>query len=350
MSYTNITTENGAIGAFASNHSALNISRSDVYTSGPVAHGLWSSLGGYLSAERVYVSTNGLRSAAFGVGPQGDLHVVGAIAHTMGADSSPVFMATGEDGNLVAELVTANADRSPIAIIDGSHHFELADSDVMGSGLAGILVTHSSDVPSHPQITLRNSFAVYSGAGPAVWFGNCKATLSIYHSTLLSVSRDGTRGVLLLANASQTTPAYDDFGLTSARPLAPAAMATVNMQETSAQGDIYSVDGGTVSLALSAASVWFGSTYTMGTVGQRLYRAGVNVQLSRDSQWAVAGHDAAVGGLYNADKTLSNIISNGYNVSYDANHTMSTWLAGKVYALPGGGYLEPYAEVSKRRS
>jgi len=66
----------------------------------------------------------------------------------------------------------------------------------------------------------------------------------------------------------------------------------------------------------------------------------VSLSLDASSTWTVTA-DCALRGFSDADKTFSNVKSNGHTVTYDAMDTSNASLGGKTYKLPGGGQLTP---------
>jgi hypothetical protein len=259
------------------------------------------------------VGTTGIRSGAFGVGPQGSVNTQDCIIHTTGPWSSPIFHGVGEDGYIVS-----NGD--------------------VGSGLAGILVTHSGDVPSRPAIVLNNGLLLNYGGGPCLWFGNCIADVKILSTVLVSVTTDGQPGMIMLANHSQTSPAYDNYDIVSPpnSSIRPAEV-TAHLTETELIGDVCAVRGGVVELWLEEDSSWFGST-SMPDVSEGL--SAVNVYMDATSRWIVTGHDAVVRELVLKSQNLSCIYDGGYNIAYDGY--MNSWLLNQTRTLQNGGLLYPY--------
>jgi hypothetical protein len=281
------------------------------------------------------VSTHGLRSAALGVGPGGSLKITNAVVHTAGHDSSPIFHAVGPTrGTIQAAHVHANADGSPMVIIDGSHNFELEDSILTGTGIGGVVVTSSDDNRGHPQIVLKHDTLLTWGGGPSLWFGNCNATMNIVGSTFQSYDNMGGQGVLVIANGSRTRREYDGYDMVPANANPQPTVVNITVSDTALAGDIHALGGATVAWNLKSYTSWLGSTNILDS-------GAIDVFLSNTSEWQVTGQNAVLRGFVSEDPLLMNVFDMGNNISYDCSHMSNAWLGGKTHALQDGGYLTP---------
>lgn len=91
--------------------------------------------------------------------------------------------------------------------------------------------------------------------------------------------------------------------------------------------------------AISTASLSLSSTTLTSAINSANTAKSVSLSLSSDSTWSLTG-DSYLTSLSDADTSLSNIQSNGYNIYYKSSS--NSWLNGATIALNGGGKLIPY--------
>ena len=340
-SFCNITTHNGAIAAVSTVMSVLDLIKSSIYTTGPTAHGLWASLEGAIRGELSFVQTNGLRSSAVGVGVNGTAEISSSTLHTTGLYSSPLFFATGGGGSLHCEVIVGNADASPIAIVDGSADVWIGDSVLTGGGIAGVVSTNTGQSAGSQVLQFNNCWLTSASGGPAMWFGNTNATVQLYRSRVTALGSSDDHGILVIANRSQTNPDYSSYGsglpLFSNFSISPA-WVQFDIQETVIRGDIISMLGSYIRWSLAASTVWYGSAMVVNSINSVSL---IDIAVAPDCTWVLT-QNSVTQGFYAPGKNLTNIVGNGYNVSYKQNHPMNDWLSGEIRELTGGGFLIPY--------
>ena len=86
-------------------------------------------------------------------------------------------------------------------------------------------------------------------------------------------------------------------------------------------------------ISLSDSSLFCGATGGDGAIG-------ISISLDATSRWQLTG-DSYVAGFVNADESFSNIESAGFSIYYNSELEANAALAGRSYALPGGGFLIP---------
>ena len=115
--------------------------------------------------------------------------------------------------------------------------------------------------------------------------------------------------------------------------LAPAD-AAVTVQESMLKGDLVAYNGSTISFNLTQYSSWTGKAYSgFGATAFGVY-------LDKTSNWTLTG-DVMLQNFTNADPTLSNIHSGGFNLRYNATSPPNMALGGKTIKLSGGGMCMP---------
>lgn len=324
---------NGAVGIFSSGGSSATITKSTLYGSGPVGHSLMAVSGGTVVANTITQFTNGWLSSAFATGTNGSTTVTDALVHTVG-QGSPIWFAVGVNGRLHGERIHGNADSSPIAIIDGSHDFLLSDSVITGTGPGGIVFTSPADWAPTATVTLNNTWLSVTGPStPAVWVGSSRAFLTIYNTRITTES-----GVLVMANESQLDPTYTKYGGTLPLAALSPGFVNIDISYSSLRGDLVAYMGSHVIWALHAASIWTGGTYPVDVANAT---SSVDIIVSHDSQWHLT-HDSRVQNLFDDDTSLSNVVSNGFNITYQLDAPLNSWLGGRTIPLQGGGFATPY--------
>lgn len=323
-----ITTHNGSANlySFGSGTYAV-VEDCDLYSSGPVSHGLYAGGNGTVTGRNIRHYSGGYRSSAFsGDSPAGYVYIYDSVAHTAGIGSA-IFYALGE---IHARNVVGHAEQAPVLFMDGIQTAELELVDLTAGLLAGILLFSSSEREAGGYVNLTNSrLTVLAETAPALWFGN-----TIARADLLNVEIDTVSGVLVVANYSQVTQDFDYYaGYADNNDLLPAEV-DIHVSESSLDGDLIAYNGSSISWSLSEYSSWTGS------VKSGYGEASFGVYLDGTSKWILT-HDAFLTNFTNEDPGLSNLISNGYSIYYDTKSTKNAWLKNQTIQLNGGGRLTP---------
>ncbi|CRG87860.1 hypothetical protein PISL3812_04881 [Talaromyces islandicus] len=324
----NITTHNGSANLYSYGSGTYAIVEdSDLYSSGPVSHGLYAGGYGTVTGRNIRHYSGGYRSSAFsGDSPAGYVYIYDSVAHTAGIGSA-IFYALGE---IHAQNVVGHAEQSPVLFMDGVQTAELEKVDLTAGLLAGILLFSSSERETGAYVNLTNSkLTVLAETAPGLWFGNIIASVD-----LLSVEIDTASGVLVVANYSQVTQDFNYYGgYPDNNDLSPAEV-DIHVSESCLDGDLVAYNGSSISWTLSQYSFWTGS------VKSGYGNSSFGVYLDKTSKWILT-HDAFLTNFTNDDPGLSNVISNGHNIYYDTASASNVWLRNKTIQLSGGGRLAP---------
>ncbi|KAL2855388.1 hypothetical protein BJY01DRAFT_231700 [Aspergillus pseudoustus] len=331
LSNVNVTTHNGAANVYT--YGTGSVTYADnvwLYSSGPVSHGLYASGNGTVYAKNVRHYSGGTRCSSFsGDYPAGYLHVQDAVAHTDGVGSAICFL----QGLCNMTNVIGYARNSPAMISDnalGDVTGIWTNSDLTAGLLGGMVMISDSQIRNGTTVVLDNTrLTVLGETTPGLWFGNVIATVDVIASTINTSS-----GILAVANYSYLTQDFNYYaGYDDNNNLSPA-QATINIQDSDLSGSIVVYNRSSISFNLAHYSNWNGEA----TIG---YGEGyLAVSLDNTSTWALTSN-SVLQNFTNADRSLSNIISNGYNITYDAKSTANRVWGGKSYKLHGGGRLSP---------
>ncbi|KAF4304830.1 hypothetical protein GTA08_BOTSDO08533 [Botryosphaeria dothidea] len=331
ITHSNITVHNGAANVFAYGaNSYVYISDSDLYSSGPVSHGLYAAGNGTIVGKNIRHFSGGNRCSSFsGDNPAGVVNVSDSVAHTAGIGSA-LFYALG---TVKGENVVGLAEKAPSLFSDGPQTAEFEHVDFTAGLLAGTVMFSSQTRTSGAHLSFASSkLTVTASDGPAFWFGNVIATAHITSTNISTVSN-----ILLVANSSQVTQEFSYFAGAEENSAILPAEVEATIEESDLVGDVVVYNGSTVSWSLAEYSVWTGKV-VQGEGGD--VDGTVSVALDSSSTWVVTG-DTVVGNFTNADSSLANLQSAGFTVQYDSSAEGNAWLNGSTYELTGGGSLRP---------
>ncbi|CAF1354041.1 unnamed protein product [Adineta ricciae] len=322
--HLNITTHNGAANIYSYGNGS----------SGPAAHGLYA--GGYGTIVGNYIShySGGNRCSSFsGDSPAGYVIVSNSIAHTSGIGSA-IFYALG---TITATNVIGRAERSPVLFSDGPQISTFINCHLTAGLLGGTVIFSSMARQNGAMVSFINSKLTTLGSTmPALWFGNVIATAYLYNTVI-----NTTSGILITANYSQVTQEFNYYaGYADNSNLLPA-IVNVNVVQCNLNGSLIAYNGSSISWTLTQYSNWSGDAYS--GYGQSF----ISVSLDFTSTWTLTGN-TALQNISSAVVNLTNIISNGYNITYDSNSTANSWLNGSVMSLIGGGRLMPYSLLEQQ--
>ncbi|CAF1630556.1 unnamed protein product, partial [Adineta ricciae] len=298
------------------------------------AHGLYA--GGYGTIVGNYIShySGGNRCSSFsGDSPAGYVIVSNSIAHTSGIGSA-IFYALG---TITATNVIGRAERSPVLFSDGPQISTFINCHLTAGLLGGTVIFSSMARQNGAMVSFINSKLTTLGSTmPALWFGNVIATAYLYNTVI-----NTTSGILITANYSQVTQEFNYYaGYADNSNLLPA-IVNVNVVQCNLNGSLIAYNGSSISWTLTQYSNWSGDAYS--GYGQSF----ISVSLDFTSTWTLTGN-TALQNISSAVVNLTNIISNGYNITYDSNSTANSWLNGSVMSLIGGGRLMPYSLLEQQ--
>ena len=275
-------TVSNAIGTFVSDTARLIVNAPVAVTGYTLASGSASF------TNKTYASTTADQSAVW-VSGTGDLTLISPTV-TKSGDASSVST-SARIGTNAGVLASGGS----VLIIDGA----ITTSGVGASGLfATGAGTHLAITRGSVTTTGASSFAAGASLGAVLDLARTK--LRTTSGTLLSATNGGT--ITLLAEADSLS------GLVTAD-----ASSTI------------------------ALSLTKGATLTGGVQLAKL-------SLDSTSTWNVTGASTVTGftdPLVVTGGTVTNVIGNGFTVTYDATRPENAALGGRTYALTGGGSLAP---------
>ncbi|UJR16679.1 hypothetical protein I4U23_003579 [Adineta vaga] len=332
--HLNITTHNGAANIYSyGNGSHAHIENSVLYSSGPAAHGLYAGGYGTIVGNNIAHYSGGNRCSAFsGDSPAGYIIISNSISRTSGIGSA-IFYALG---TITATNVIGHAERAPALFSDGPQISTFKNCDLTAGLLGGTVMFSSMIRQSGAMLNIIDSkLTTLDSTMPALWFGNLIATVYLYNTVIKTMS-----GILVTANYSQVTQEFNYYaGYSDNSNLLPA-IVTVTVVECNLNGSLIAYNGSSISWILTQYSNWSGNAYS--GYGQSF----VSVSLDSTSTWTLTGN-TALQNISSTNWNLTNINSNGYNITYDSNSTANSWLNGSIMSLIGGGKLMPFSDLQQ---
>jgi hypothetical protein len=324
----NITVHNGAANVYVyGTDSVVYVDNSWLYSSGPVSHGVYASGNGTAYVSNVKAFSGGIRSSIFsGDNPAGYIHVTDSVAHTAGVGSA-IFYALGE---IHATNVFGHAENAPALFMDSNQQAYLTNCELTAGLLGGVAIFSSAERTSGAILSLKDTSITTVGSSiPGLWFGNTIIDVSLYKSQLITES-----GVLIVANYSQITQDFSYYGGYVDNNSMKPSMVTVNIAESALVGDIVAYNSSSISWSLTSHSSWTGAAYS------GFGDAHFDIYLDKSSNWTLT-KATTVQNFTNADTTLSNVNSQGFNLYYNASAILNGYLGGKTIDLVGGGKAIP---------
>lgn len=329
LSNINITTHNGAANLYSyGTGSVAYVDNAWLYSSGPVSHGLYAGGNGTVYGSNIKHYSGGNRCSSFsGDNPAGYINIRDAVAHTDGIGSAICYAL----GLCNMTNVVGHASRSPVMFMDGPQTGIWTNCDVTAGLLGGVVIFSSMTREAGATVTFDHSTLTVLGSSmPALWFGNTIATANLISATINNTASH----ILAVANYSQVTQDFDYYASYSDNSALSPAEVTINVQESSLGGALVAYNGSSISLNLTQYSHWTGKA--VSGFGE----ASFGVALDKTSNWTLTAN-TVLQNFTDADATLANVVSNGFNVSYNASAVMNQGWGGKTIKLQGGGMLVP---------
>ncbi|KAJ5279588.1 hypothetical protein N7478_004960 [Penicillium angulare] len=330
ISHSNITTHNGAANVFAyGTDTVVYVDDVDLYSSGPTAHGLYAAGNGTIVANNVRHYSGGNRCSSFsGDNPGGYINVTDAVAHTAGIGSAIIYTL----GKSYLTNVVGKTEQAPCVFSDGDQLTSFKNSELTCGLLAGTVLFSSSTRGSGASISLEDTVLTTTGEDMAgLWFGNIIATAEIISSEINTKS-----GILLIANSSQVTQAFDYFAGSEQNSAIKPAEVVATVSQSTLEGNVVAYNGSSVTWDLKDYSSWTGSF----KLGESSGSASFSVSIDETSSWSLTS-DVHVQSFTNSDSSLKNIKSRGHSIYYNPSHAQNNWLKKKTVSLTGGGKLRP---------
>jgi len=294
----------GSTGLFATGiGSVLAMTTGTVATSGNASRGVTATFGGADSLTDAAVTTTGDTDAAgVAAGDSGAVVITRGSVTTAGAGSPAIF----STGAVVTTDAALTANGGAGAVVDGAGTVTLVNSTLTAKqhGVE-LLGTGAVVVDGGTVVSGSDAFFVRGSVGTITLRG--------------AVATRPANGVLLDAQANGT--------------------ATMTADGVLITGDLVADATSSATATLSHSALFRGALR--------------HAALAMDSttMWSVTGNSAAtaltgakvvtVDSTGAAPQTITNIVGNGFTVTYDASLPANAILAGKSYTLLNGGVLKP---------
>ncbi|MDB4883482.1 MAG: hypothetical protein JWL95_2248 [Gemmatimonadetes bacterium] len=254
-----------------------------------------TSIVGYTLTEGIAASTNqGYSSTA---GDQSAVRVFGTADLTL---INPAITKSGDASSVDASLrfgtnAAVLASGGKVHVIDGT----IATS---GSGASGLFATGSAS-----RITMTRGVVATTGASSYAVGASLGATIDVARTTLRATS-----GTLVSATGASTV--------------------SLLVEGDSLSGSITADASSTINVVMQ------GGASLTGVI------QGASVALDSTTTWKVTGDSAPLwvsGARFWDGTSITNIVGNGFTVSYLASRPENAVFGGRTYTLAGGGLLVP---------
>ena len=315
------TTGTGANGAFPTGENAsISLSGTTINATGDGGHGVMATSGGLLTLEDVNITTAGANSAPLATDRgSGTVNVTNGTVFSSGRESPGMY----STGVITVNGTNVTATGSEAAVIEGSNSITLTNISLTGSAGTrdrGIMVYQSMSGDAEQGIgtftMTGGSYTWTSSTGPAFFVTNTNATI-----TLSDVAVSSNASELVNASAGD----WGTLGSNGGTVLFSAENEILN-------GSIVADE------ASSIMTVLRNDTTLLGAI------VNASLELDGTSTWNVTA-DSALTALVDPDgisgSAITNIVGNGFTVTYDADLEANSVLDGRTYTLANGDTLTP---------
>ena len=319
------TSGTGANGAFAvGSDSLVNLTDVNIIATGDGGHGVMATQGGTMTLTNVTFTTTGAHSAPVATDRGGGTITTKGDTITTAGQDSPCYYSTG---TITVSDANCKATGSEAVVIEGANSVTLTNSTLTASveNKWGVMIYQSFSgdaLGSEGVFTMTGGSLSYTASnGPLFYITNTKGIL-----TLKGVDINAASGTIVRAEGN------DRWGTSGSNG------GTVVF---TADGQILTGNLSADNISSISATLQNGSSLT-GAINADNTSAKINLTLDANSLWNVTA-DSHISCLVDADEisgsTITNIIGNGYTITYDANACPA--LGGLTYILSGGGTLQP---------
>jgi hypothetical protein len=310
-------------GVLATGTSRVNIVGGTVTTNALGASGLFATDPGTVIAlsSGATVSTTGRASAGAAATFGGVDSLTDAAVTTTGAAATGV--AAGDGGIVALTRATVTTAAADAPALRASGVLSAAQSTLTATAGPGLVVDAGS-------VTLDESRLTAGAVGVALGAGADTSAVVVSGGAIVSgdalLRAAGARGTIVLRNN-----------------VTVASAAAVLLRADSSAIIALSADG---ELLTGDVLVDATSAATLSLAHGTLLRGAVQhaaVALDSTSSWSVTGGSAvtSLSGVVIVNDAITNVLGNGFAVTYDPALPENAELAGKTYALANGGTLVP---------
>lgn len=292
------TNGSGASGVVATGSNAvISISGSDITTENERSKGLLISNGGTIYANKLNITTSGLKSSAVATDFEGGLIEIKDSKIKCSGEKSAGVYATS---TIKVEDTSIESENSEGAVIDGSGTIELTDVDITTYKKRAVMIYYTG-----PKVgeTTQGTFTMTKGSlnvkgGQGFYVMNTKARIN-----LEQVNMSITSGIFLKASVDE----YGELGEEGGTVESLGGDAIVNCVKQTIKGDILVDSQSTVELNLTEKSKYTGTINNSNTGKE------VTVKIDSNSKLTLTG-DSYITTLENENTRNSNIDFNGYKL------------------------------------
>ena len=310
------TSGTGANGVFAyGSGSSITMFDATIKATAQGGHGAMASGGGSMTLKDVDIDTAGANSAPIATDRGGGtITVSGGTILSSGADSPGIY----STGSITVTGARVTATGSEAVVIEGSNSVSLSDTTLSGTKKRGVMIyqSMSGDAQGAKGIFTMTGGSLAVAAGPLFYVTNSTGIITVRGVALTAAS-----GTLIAAGAGDCGTGGSNGG---------TVRFTAGAEKL--KGDVLSDSISSISLTLKHGT----------TLRGKIDKAGLTLDAS--SKWIVTA-DSTLTSLTDASgisgSSITNIVGNGHNVSYDSSLAANSSLGGKTYALVNGGQLIP---------
>ena len=314
-----ITTGSGANGAIPTGAGTLiNLSDLTITASGDGGHGVMATLGGFLSLTDVDITTTGAHGAPIATDRgSGTVNVTRGNIFSSGSDSPGVY----STGKITVNDAVITSYGTEAAVIEGFNSIDLENTTLSGgvekTGGTMIYQSFSGDAETGTGIFTMTGGSYDATEGPAFFVTNTDAVIRLSDVNL-------TAGSDILVKAAGTAR----WGTEGNN----GGIVAFTADHEVLTGSLITDEISSINATLQNGSSLTGAVETAG------------LTLDSTSTWNVTGNstltfltdsDGLTGGAF------TNLIGNGFTVTYDPARAENTWLGGRVYPLINGGMITP---------
>lgn len=313
------TTGSGANGVIPTGAgTSVTLSDLTITASGDGGHGVMATLGGSLTLTDVDISTTGSHGAPLATDRgSGTVNVTRGTIYSSGADSPGIY----STGVITVTDATITSEGTEAGVIEGFNSIHLINTTLSGGveKTGGIMVyqSFSGDAAIGTGVVTMDGGSYTATAGPAFFVTNTDAII-----TLTGVDVTSRSDTLIKAAATSRWGTEGKNG----------GIVTFTADGETLNGSLI-----TDSISSIAATLKNGSSLT-GAINTAA------LTLDPSSTWNVTG-DSNLTSLSDPDgistASITNIIGNGFTVTYDSSLSENSGLGGKDYSLTNGGILTP---------
>ena len=314
-----ITTGSGANGVIPTGSgTSVTLSDLSIKASGDGGHGVMATLGGQLILKNVDIDTTGSHGAPLATDRgSGTVTVTGGTIRSSGPDSPGIY----STGNISVTDAIIRSTGTEAAVIEGFNNIILKNTTLSGgvekTGAVMIYQSFSGDAETGTGVFTMTGGSLTGTEGPMFFITNTDAII-----TLKDVALSGSSDILV--NASGTTR----WGTSGKN----GGIVNLTADGEKMKGSLITDNISTISAKLLNNSELTGS----------INKAALEIDTT--SSWNVTENSVLTGltdpsGI--SGTTITNIVGNGFTVTYDKSLATNSNLGGKTYTLTNGGTLTP---------